>query len=70
MVVSLLPAKLQAVKWYKERHNCSLSEAKDAVDAIAAKHSSELSFANAGGSGCSIIILIGISITLGAMFIL
>lgn len=70
MVVSFLPAKLQAVKWYKERHNCSLSEAKDVVDAIAAKHSSELSFANAGGSGCSIIILIGISITLGAMFIL
>ena len=70
MVLSLLPAKLQAVKWYKERHNCSLSEAKDAVDAIAAKHSSEQSFANAGGSGCSIIILIGISITLGAMFIL
>lgn len=70
MVLSFLPAKLQAVKWYKERHNCSLSEAKDVVDAIAAKHSSEPSFANAGGSGCSIIILIGISITLGAMFIL
>ena len=70
MVLSLLPAKLQAVKWYKERHNCSLSEAKDAVDAIAVKHSSELSFANAGGSGCSVIILIGISITLGAMLML
>ena len=70
MIVSILPAKLQAVKWYKERHNCSLSEAKDAVDAIAAKHSSELSFANAGGSGCSVIILIGISITLGAMLML
>lgn len=70
MVLSFLPAKLQAVKWYKERHNCSLSEAKDAVDAIAAKHSSELSFANAGGSGCSVIILIGISITLGAMLML
>ena len=43
---------------------------QDVVDDIAAKHSSELSFANAGGSGCSIIILIGISITLGAMFVL
>ena len=71
MVVNLLPSgKLQTVKWYKERHNCSLSEAKDAVDAIAAKHSSELSFANAGGSGCSVIILIGISIILGAMLML
>ena len=71
MVVNLLPlGKLQTVKWYKERHNCSLSEAKDAVDTIAAKHSSELSFANAGGSGCSVIILIGISITLGAMLML
>lgn len=71
MIVGFLPAaKLQAVKWYKERHNCSLSEAKDAVDAIAAKHSSELSFTNTSGSGCSVIVLIGISITLGAMFIL
>lgn len=70
LVLSLLPAKLQAVKWYKERHNCSLSEAKDAVDAIAAKHSSEMSYANAGGSGCTVIILIGISITLGAMLML
>ena len=72
MVVKLLQTgeKLTTVKWYKERHNCSLLEAKDAVDAIAAKHSSELPFANMSGSGCSIIVLIGISITLGAMFIL
>jgi len=70
MVLSFLPAKLQAVKWYKERHNCGLSEAKDAVDAIAAKHSSELAYGNTSGSGCSIIVLIGISITLGAMLML
>ena len=61
--------KLRTVKWYKETHNCGLAEAKDAVDAIAAKHSSELSYANTSGSGCSIIVLIGISISLGAMFI-
>ena len=70
MVLSFLPAKLQAVKWYKERHNCSLSEAKDAVDAIAAKHSSELAYGNTSGSGCSIIVLVGISITLGALLML
>jgi DNA-directed RNA polymerase subunit RPC12/RpoP len=70
MVLSFLPAKLQAVKWYKERHNCSLSEAKDSVDAIAAKHNSELAYGNTSGSGCSIIVLIGISITLGAMLML
>ena len=72
MVVNLLKSgqKLQTVKWYKERHNCSLAEAKNAVDTIAEKHSSELPFANAGGSGCSVIILIGISITLGAMLML
>ena len=62
--------KLSTVKWYKETHNCGLAEAKDAVDAIVDKHSSELSYANTSGSGCSIIVLIGISITLGAMFIL
>lgn len=61
--------KLSTVKWYKETHNCGLAEAKDAVDAIAAKHCSELSYANSSGSGCSIIVLIGISISLGAMFI-
>ena len=27
-------AKLQAVKWYKEKHNCGLKEAKDIVDSV------------------------------------
>ena len=31
-------AKLQAVKWYKETHNCGLKEAKDVVDAVFEKH--------------------------------
>ena len=57
--------KLVAVKWYKDKHNCGLKEAKDTVDSIVAKHN-----ITPGGSGCSIIVLIGISITLGAMFLL
>lgn len=62
--------KISAVKWYKEKYNCGLREAKDAVDDIAAKHITDLTSASASGSGCSIIVLIGISITLGAMFML
>lgn len=30
-------AKLQAVKWYKEKHNCGLKEAKDFVDSVLEK---------------------------------
>ena len=62
--------KLPAVKWYKERHNCGMKEALDAVDEIAAKHITDLPSNYSSGSGCSIIILIGISVTLGAMFML
>ena len=56
--------KRSAVKWYKETHNCGLAEAKDAVDAICAKHYVE-GGGNGSGTGCSIIVLIGISLTLG-----
>lgn len=59
--------KLSAVKWYKETYNCGLKEAKDAVDSICVKHNVG---GGASGTGCSIIVLIGISITLGALAIL
>ena len=62
--------KLSAVKWYKEQHNCGLKEAKDFVDDIAANNYSAISQVSGAGSGCSIIVLIGISITLGAMLML
>ncbi len=58
--------KLSAVKWYKEVHNCGLAEAKDSVDEICANHYVE-SGSNGSGTGCSIIVLIGISLTLGAL---
>ena len=58
--------KLSAVKWYKEVHNCGLAEAKDSVDDICANHYVE-SGSNGSGTGCSIIVLIGISLTLGAL---
>lgn len=58
--------KISAVKWYKDKYNCGLKEAKDFVDNIAVKHN----VISGSGSGCSIIVLIGISITLGVMFLL
>lgn len=58
--------KLSAVKWYIDKYDCGLKEAKDFVDNIAVKHNA----IPGSGSGCSIIVLIGISITLGAMFLL
>ena len=72
MIIGIIQSqgKLSAVKWYKEKYNCGLREAKDAVDDIAAKHITDLTSASASGSGCSIILLIGISITLGAFFML
>lgn len=59
---------ISAVIWYKDKYNCGLKEAKDYVDGIAAKHN--VISGGGSGSGCSIIVLIGISITLGAMFLL
>lgn len=72
MIIGIIQSqgKISAVKWYKEKYNCGLREAKDAVDDIAAKHITDLTSASASGSGCSIIVLIGISITLGAIFML
>lgn len=58
--------KLCTVKWYKETYNCGLKEAKDIVDDICAKHYDEFGGATSG-NGCSIIVLIGISLTLGAL---
>ena len=59
--------KLSAIKWYKETYNCGLAEAKDAVDSICAKHNV---VGDVSGTGCSIIVLIGISLTLGAIALL
>lgn len=59
-------SKLFAVKWYKDAHNCGLKEAKDAVDAICAKHYVG-GDDNGSGTGCSIIVLIGIGLALSAL---
>ena len=57
--------KFGAIKWYKEVHNCGLAEAKDVVDEVMVKH--HVWGGNGSGTGCSIIVLIGISLTLGAL---
>lgn len=53
---------LQAIKWYKDTHKCSLSVAKDTVESIVGTSSS--------GNGCSIIILIGIGLSFGAFLLI
>ena len=72
MIIGIIKSqgKISAVKWYKDKYDCGLKEAKDAVDNIAAKHITELASGAGSGSGCSIIILIGISVTLSVMFLL
>ena len=58
---------LAAVKWYNDTHKCGLKEAKDAVDK--ARGISPTS-TDTSGTGCSIIILIGIGLTLCAFTLL
>jgi len=58
---------LQVVKWYKETYNVGLKEAKDRVDFVLDKH--ELRSLTKG-SGCMITILIAITSTLSAFFLL
>lgn len=60
-------AALQVVKWYKETYNVGLKEAKDRVDFVLDKH--ELRSLTKG-SGCMITILIAITSTLSAFFLL
>ena len=52
--------KIQAVKWYKEKHNCSLKEAKDVVDFVFEKNTKQSSANN----GCVITILVAMVSTL------
>ena len=66
-VIEILQSQgpIYAVSWYKENHRCGLAEAKNYVDSIAEKHNIQ----SASGSGCAIIILIGLSATLGLYFL-
>lgn len=61
-------AALQVVKWYKETYHVGLKEAKDRVDFVLDKHG--LRNLSKSGSGCMITILIAISSTLSAFFLL
>ena len=66
------PSKLRAAKWYQEKYNCSLKDAKDAVDKVWEKQRQELTLngmEQVEGKGCIITILIAITSTL-SMFCL
>ena len=58
--------RIYAVKWYKETYNCGLAEAKNVVDSIMVKHHIPLP-PESSGMGCSVIILIGLGLTIGAI---
>jgi len=60
-------AALQVVKWYKETYNVGLKEAKDRVDFLLDKHGLR---SLTKGSGCMITILIAITSTISAFFLL
>lgn len=47
--------KIDAIKVYRERYHVGLKEAKDAVEALAAKHGIE-----SQGSGCAGVVLLGL----------
>lgn len=59
--------KLAAVKAYKDDHNCDLREAKQAIDEIFREHEPEKY--SKSGAGCSVVLLIGISLTLGTIML-
>ena len=67
-IIELIKSKGQiyAVKWYKETYNCGLAEAKNVVDSIMVKHHISLP-PESSGMGCSVIILIGLGLTIGAI---
>lgn len=63
------PALLEVVKWYKEKHNLGLKEAKDRVEEVL--NDAGLRSVNAkSGSGCMITILIAITSTLSVFFMI
>ena len=59
---------LQVVKWYKETYQVGLKEAKDRVEFVLDKHG--LRNISKSGSGCMVILLIALSSTLSAFFLL
>ena len=58
--------RLAAVKWYLDNCNRNLAEAKNVVDSIMVKHHIPLP-PESSGMGCSVIILIGLGLTIGAI---
>ena len=66
-IIGIIQSKgiISAVKWYKENHGCSLIEAKNFVDSLAAKNNIPIT----SGNGCAILFLIGLSSSLGLFLI-
>ena len=60
---------IQVVRWYKEKHDLGLKEAKDKVEEVL--NDAGLRSVNAkSGSGCMITILIAITSTLSVFFMI
>ena len=63
------PSILEVVKWYKDKHNLGLKEAKDRVEEVL-NDAGLISLNSKSGSGCMIIILIAITSTLSVFCLL
>lgn len=61
---------LQVVKWYKERYDLGLKEARDKVDSVLKEYNINNGSNKPSGNGCAITILIAITSTLSVFCLL
>ena len=61
---------LQVVKWYKERYDLDLKEAKDKVDSVLKEYNINNGSNKPSGNGCMITILVAITSTLSVFCLL
>lgn len=62
---------IHAVKWYNDTNNCGLAEAKKTVEDIRDKYqlSPHTGGTGSSGIGCSVFLIIGIGLTIGAVLL-
>ena len=56
--------KLKAIKLYREQPNCGLAEAKEAVEALTAKHG-----AASQGGGCATVLAVLLTVVASVLFL-
>lgn len=56
---------LYAVNYYQRNHRCGLADAKNYVDSLATKYNVQ----SVSGNGCAILVLLGLSATIGSFLL-